>query len=60
MESGIYEENESVAWNALVPLVIKLREFYDFSKKLNVIVPKILVVLCSDNDENRINVSNSK
>lgn len=43
-----------------MPLVIKLREFYDFSKKLNVIVPKILVVLCSDNDENRMNVSNSK
>lgn len=42
------DENESAAWNALQPLVLKLRTFFDFSKELNVIVPKILMVLCSN------------
>ena len=52
-------EAEAEAWNAVRPLIIKLKGFYDFSKELDVIVPKILLVLCSPNADN-IAISNSK
>lgn len=40
-------ENEATAWTTLMPLVLKLKSFYDFSLKLESVVPKILKELCS-------------
>jgi len=40
-------DNERKAWEAIVPLVFKLKEFYEFSLKLECIVPKILTKLCA-------------
>jgi CYRIA/CYRIB Rac1 binding domain len=39
-------ENEATAWEMVMPLVLKLKTFYDFSLKLEEIVPKILHALC--------------
>ena len=39
-------ENETAAWETIMPLVLKLKSFYDFSLKLELIVPKILHELC--------------
>jgi len=39
------EESESAAWDAICPIVLKLKGFYDYSLKLNGAVPKILAVL---------------
>lgn len=41
------EECQRRAWLAVVPLVTKLKRFYDFSLELESIVPKILGELCS-------------
>lgn len=46
------EETEAIAWDAVVPLVIRLKSFYDFSKKLAVVVPKILDLLSSGEVDN--------
>lgn len=40
-------ETEEKAWKTIVPLVIKLKEFFEFSSKLEVIVPDILNLLCN-------------
>ena len=37
---------QAVAWNTVMPLVLKLKTFYDFSQKLADILPKILHELC--------------
>ena len=52
-------EAEAEAWSAVRPLIFKLKGFFDFSKELDIIVPKILQVLCSPNADN-IAISNSK
>ena len=49
------EENEAAAWEALQPLVLKLRTFYDFSKALDAMAPKILKVL-SESGEGQMNI----
>lgn len=41
------EELQIRAWDAVIPLVLKLREFYEFSQKLDAIVPRILWELSS-------------
>ncbi len=33
-------ENESEAWNALCPAVLKLKEYYEFSVKLRMRLPE--------------------
>jgi len=40
-------ESEKHAWEAVLPLVSKLKDFYLFSKELEKLVPKILLELCS-------------
>ena len=40
-------ETEKQAWEAVLPLVIKLKDFYLFSKELEKLVPKILMELCA-------------
>lgn len=39
-------ENENAAWRMVLPLVYKLKTFYDFSVKLEKMAPKILHELC--------------
>lgn len=39
-------ESELQAWNTVLPLVLKLKTFFEFSKKLEEMVPKILSKLC--------------
>jgi len=39
-------ESEEAAWNAVVPAVEQLKEFYDFSLELDTCFPKLLVALC--------------
>eukprot|EP01087_Luapelamoeba_hula_P001130 TRINITY_DN10877_c0_g1_i1.p1 TRINITY_DN10877_c0_g1~~TRINITY_DN10877_c0_g1_i1.p1 ORF type:complete len:320 (-),score=44.35 TRINITY_DN10877_c0_g1_i1:120-1079(-) len=41
-------ENEEAAWNAVLPSVDQLKEFYDFSLELEECFPKLLVALCKD------------
>jgi len=42
------EETENAAWNAVLPAVDQLQEFYDFSLELESCFPKLLVALCKD------------
>lgn len=44
--------SELAAWEALIPLVKKLKGFYLFSQRLNQVVPKILGHLCNNGEEN--------
>lgn len=39
--------NELAAWKALIPLVLKLKDCYDFSKELCSVVTRIIDILCS-------------
>ncbi|XP_054169051.1 CYFIP-related Rac1 interactor B-like [Oppia nitens] len=41
------EEQQIKAWDAVLPLVNKLKHFYQFSLKLEDCVPKVLSALCS-------------
>ncbi|CAG7831851.1 unnamed protein product [Allacma fusca] len=40
-------DSEKQAWEAVLPLVSKLKDFYLFSKELEKLVPKILLELCA-------------
>jgi len=42
------EETEGAAWNAVLPAVDQLQEFYDFSLELESCFPKLLVALCKE------------
>jgi len=42
------EETEQAAWNAVLPAVDQLQEFYDFSLELESSFPKLLVALCKN------------
>jgi len=41
-------ETEESAWNAVLPAVDQLQEFYDFSLDLEACFPKLLVALCKN------------
>jgi len=41
-------ENEDSAWNAVLPAVDQLKEFYDFSLALEKCFPKLLLALCKE------------
>eukprot|EP00732_Lithocolla_globosa_P005264 Lithocolla_globosa_v1_NODE_5339_length_1258_cov_20.252702.p1 type:complete len:321 gc:universal NODE_5339_length_1258_cov_20.252702:1091-129(-) len=43
------KETEEAAWNAVVPQVIILKDFYEYSTKLDECIPKLLQELCSGN-----------
>jgi len=45
------EETENAAWNAVLPAVDQLQEFYDFSLELESCFPKLLVALCKDDSK---------
>jgi len=48
-------ETEEAAWNAVVPAVEQLKEFYDFSLELESCFPKLLVALCKTDPKQNIN-----
>jgi len=48
-------ETEDAAWNAVVPAVEQLKEFYDFSLELESCFPKLLVALCKTDPKQSIN-----
>jgi len=47
-------ETEEAAWQAVVPSVEQLKEFYDFSLELDSCFPKLLVALCKNNPKESI------
>lgn len=47
-------ETEEAAWNAVVPAVEQLKEFYDFSLELESCFPKLLVALCKTDPRQNI------
>jgi hypothetical protein len=47
-------ETEDAAWNAVVPAVEQLKEFYDFSLELESCFPKLLVALCKSDPKQNI------
>jgi len=47
-------EMEEAAWNAVLPAVEQLREFYDFSLELESCFPKLLVALCKNDPKHNI------
>jgi len=46
-------ESEEAAWNAVVPAVEQLKEFYDFALELETCLPKLLVALCKTDNPKR-------
>jgi len=51
-------ENEEEAWNAVLPAVEQLKEFYDFSLELESSFPKLLTALCQNDP--KANLSNQQ
>jgi len=47
-------ESELQAWTTVLPLVLKLKTFFEFSRKLEDLVPKILNELCDKNLANSL------
>jgi len=41
-------DTEEAAWNAVLPAVDTLQEFYDFSLELEAVFPKLLIALCKN------------
>lgn len=48
-------ENDEAAWNAVLPHVDELQEFYEFAQQLEQNFPKLLVALCSDDPRQSLN-----
>ena len=47
-------ETEEAAWNAVLPAVDQLQEFYDFSIELENSFPKLLVALCKNDPKDSL------
>jgi len=47
-------ETEECAWNAVLPAVDQLQEFYDFSLELEASFPKLLVALCKNDPKDSL------
>jgi len=47
-------ETEEAAWNAVLPAVDQLQEFFDYAMELEIWFPKLLVALCKDSSKNSI------
>jgi hypothetical protein len=48
------QETEEAAWNAVLPAVEQLQEFYDFSLELESCFPKLLVALCKNDPKDSL------
>jgi len=47
-------ETEEAAWNAVLPAVDQLQEFFDYAVELETGFPKLLVALCKDSAKNSL------
>lgn len=47
-------ETEEAAWNAVLPAVDQLQEFYDFSLELEACFPKLLIALCKNDPKDSL------
>jgi len=47
-------ETEESAWNAVLPAVDQLQEFYDFSIELEASFPKLLIALCKNDPKDSL------
>jgi len=47
-------ETEDAAWQAVLPAVDQLQEFYDFSLQLEDVFPKLLVAMCKNNPKDSL------
>jgi len=47
-------DTEEAAWNAVLPAVDQLQEFYDFSLELEACFPKLLVALCKNDPKDSL------
>jgi len=47
-------ETEDEAWQAVLPAVEQLKEFYDFSQELEQCFPKLLTALCQDDPKTNL------
>lgn len=47
-------QNEEEAWNALCPSVSKLKDYYEFAKKIAEAFPQLLKKLCTGSVENNL------
>lgn len=47
ISNALNEELQEVAWKAVVPLVGKLKTFYEFALELEAVLPQLLYALCS-------------
>jgi len=47
-------ETEEVAWEAIIPAVDQLKEFYDFSLDLESSFPKLLIALCKNDPKDSL------
>lgn len=47
-------ETEEAAWNAVLPAVDQLQEFYDFSLELESSFPKLLIALCKNDPKDSL------
>jgi len=47
-------ETEEAAWNAVLPAVDQLQEFYDFSLELEASFPKLLIALCKNDPKDSL------
>ena len=52
-------ENEEEAWNAVLPAVDQLKEFYDFSLELETCFPKLLSTLCKSDPKANLRTQQS-
>jgi len=48
------KEAEDAAWDAVVPAVDELREFYEYSTKLERVFPQLLIALCSEDPKHNL------
>ncbi|KAJ2991167.1 Protein fam49a [Globomyces sp. JEL0801] len=42
------KENDELCWNAILPAVSKLKDYYEFAQQLELLFPKIIGFLCAD------------
>jgi len=48
------QETEAAAWEAVVPAVDELRDFYEYSTRLESIFPNLLVALCAEDPKHTL------
>ncbi|ORZ34053.1 hypothetical protein BCR44DRAFT_1500751 [Catenaria anguillulae PL171] len=52
-------QNDSAAWDAVVPCVIKLRECYEYATQVEQLLPAILATFCATGPDGSVNVQSN-